>query len=317
VAGASSYTEWRRAYERWKRHGEANGLVLDPAKRLQYERDAANVPDNIYLSLGSDEQLAKLGLTRAKVKAKDLLRTYDQNRFMTNFPYFLAASAAESDKETVAARAALLEAERMVAVSKPRAIDLYADAIARWRGVLVNYPNFHRGEEGARSDRTEEETYEYMLALIGLLEKSERIETRTKRRIDAIRALVPVDEEGVKANLARDLAEHEAGVIIAAADPRVKQRAGEVATRLAAGLSGAVYASGAAVTRAVVDGEFAWLPDFKFAEKGDVNRWVSEDTKRVVRERLGMTRGSGSMPLPSEAGPAAPAPPGGGGPPGG
>lgn len=317
-AGTSSYAEWRRAYERWKRHGEQNGLMLDVAKRAQYERDAQGVPGDYYLSERTDEQLAKMGFTRAQVNARMALRSYELNRHMTNFPYFLVASEAEADRETVAARALLWEAERTVAENKPRAIKLYAEAIAKWRAVLVNYPRFHHPDN--TSDRTEEETYEYYLALVGLLEKSERIESRVRRVLAAARALGPVDEDRLKVPLAAALADQEAGYLVAAADERVKRRLAELKVTDSQDPTQIMAYFDNPATREMVRKEFDWLPEYKTKpeSKDDAERWVSPPVKQMVRERLGFARTTNTVsrpPAPSDAAggqdPAA-QPPGGG-----
>jgi hypothetical protein len=312
-AGTSSYDEWRRAYARWRRHGEANGLVLDLAKLSEYERDARDVPDDPSLLERSDEQLARIGLTRKRVVARQRLRIYNQNRSMTNFPYFLASSEAESDRDTVTARAMLWEAERMVPVSMPQAIELYAQAIARWRAVLLNYPRFHHPDGQNRSDRTDEETYEHFLALVGLLEKGERIETKARLRLEALRALAPVaidpaTEELARAALARDIAEYEAGILVSAADERVQRRVEQLTSPLSAAVSAAAFGSEATLTRAVVESEFIWLLEYKSREAWEARSkdglWVSEDSKFAVRDRLQLntpvTQTPASPPTPIE-----------------
>jgi len=305
--GSSSLAEWRRAYERWKRHGEQNGLQLDAAKRAQYERDSFNVPYELALSDPPDEVLAKLGITRQGLRAARAMRNYSTNRHMTNFSYFLGASEAESDPTTAATRSMLWDAERMASVSKPRAIELYAAAIAKWREVLMHYRQFHHPEMAGRSDKTEEDTYEIYLDLVNLLEQSERVESRVRRLLEAARALGPVDEDKLAKPLAFETADREAGYLVAASDDRVKRRVAELNLLPAEVKPGSTAYLDNPKIRELVAKEFAWLPLYKDdSSKDEANMWVAPDVRRAVRDRLGLSR---PTPPPANMQPPPSAPP--------
>ena len=237
-----SRSQWERAYQMWSAHGEKNGLILSEERRRRLKEVAgyANVPDRdipgsppVELLEMSDDQLAGLGLTRAAVEARAALAFYQQNRSMTNFPFFLESARAEQDPRTVAARRALFEANQAREASEfLRAAQLYVPALARWRDVLAAFPDFHRPE---RSDKTEEDTYEQELQLIQLLKEDRATRARAGRAVVAAAAVLPwlavpegtadplayLEREPATRFAAQDLlqavAEDEAGMRIAAA----------------------------------------------------------------------------------------------------
>ena len=59
-------------------------------------------------------------------------------------------------------------------------------------------------------------------------------------------------------------------------------------------LTGVAFADHPKV-RELIRNEFPWLGDYKSELKDDP--WVSPDTKRAVRERLGLARPQGPSPL--------------------
>ncbi|MGL6096686.1 MAG: hypothetical protein ACRC7O_12930, partial [Fimbriiglobus sp.] len=104
---ASSREQWRITYQMWKSHGTENALVMDEATFRNYGEIAKRVPGQPgALPMPGDftpEKLALYGLTPHDLDVKKSLIYYDQNRQMTNFPYFLASSEAEQDPLTVEA----------------------------------------------------------------------------------------------------------------------------------------------------------------------------------------------------------------------
>ncbi|MGL4421689.1 MAG: hypothetical protein ACRCZF_13565 [Gemmataceae bacterium] len=306
IAKDSALAQWGRASTRWTLHGELNGMQLDQAKIAQYERDGVGTPQEYNLIERSDEQLKAMGLTRRQVQARDALRAYEQNRSMTNFPYFAAQSVAEADKMTSDARKTLWDAEQAkLAGNYARSIELYAKGISQWRGVLVAHPNFHRPE---RSEATEELTYEFFLALVGLLEGSDRISQRVNKQMQAIRTVTLFDEEKLKLDLTRAIAEEEAGYLVSTYDDRVVRRIteGKILPPGVA-LTGMALADHPAV-RTLIEKEFAWLGEYKSELRDDA--WTTMDLKKQVRERMGLarpvTRAPAQAPTPAPAPGAAP-----------
>ena len=89
----------------------------------------------------SPEEMEARGLTPQKVEAMRALAYYEQNRQITNFPFFLESSRAEMDPVTVDARKRLWEADQArLSADNIRAARLYVEALARWREVLRQFP---------------------------------------------------------------------------------------------------------------------------------------------------------------------------------
>ncbi len=197
VAGAGrawSLDEWRRAAEMWDRHGKDYGLsfVLGRQETLANRRgDPSSIPPEL-----SPEQLAD-PVMRERYLAKIGLEFYGSNRSVTNFPYFLAAAQAEEKRATVTARKTLWKAERAAksGIETELAIRLYKEGLDLWKQVLINNKDFHRPE---RSERTEEETFEYELAYMRLLvSDDERVRERANEVFQAWRGLIPFRKPAV------------------------------------------------------------------------------------------------------------------------
>jgi hypothetical protein len=160
-----SLEEWQSAAQMWREHGQKNGLILSPQRLRRYQEAAQGsmigVPNE-----PTEMENADLAL-RAKYEAKMALFYYPQNRSVTNFPFFLASSEAESRPETVNARKILWQAEQARKLGRTtQAINMYEKGLKLWKAVIAKDRNFHRPE---KSDRTEEDTYTYELAYIRLL----------------------------------------------------------------------------------------------------------------------------------------------------
>ncbi len=344
----NSKVEWAKAWEMWDRHGRENALVLTPEKRAQLE-DAAEVhgtPIGLPPDM-TDDELEARGLTRRKVNALKALVYYDQNRSVTNFPFFLESSRAEKEPITVEARKLLWQAEQARQNAEYiEAVRLYTEALAKWRQVLLTFPQFHRPE---RSDRTEEETYEFEVNLIQLLREDGGVRARAARSLEAATALFPwmatppgaprqgdplaaVEFKQAAQDFLQATAEDEAMARVTAetvtqvlpklpnpSDPerQVVARVDERAAKTTAGLAGLVggpaeatppAALKAAVARAVVDTDFAWMKEFKYQpidldSTGKPPRqayWVSPDVRESVRSRLGLVRRVMTPPNPGD-----------------
>jgi hypothetical protein len=212
---ASSRVEWDRAWNLWNRYGQQNGMILSPAKRLQLETRAGGTAAGLPPDM-TDEEARVRGLDPRRLDAQRALVYYEQNRSVTNFPYFLESTLAERDPTTVEARKLLWEAEQAEsgALWHVRGPRLYTQALAKWREVLVKFPRFHRSE---RSETTEEATYEYELKLIGLLKQDGGVLEKAGKVAAASLGLFPsMPEAQVRDDYIQAVAEDEANARVAA-----------------------------------------------------------------------------------------------------
>src|SRR5439155_21226070 len=108
----------------------------------------------------SEDQKADPAFMR-RYRAQAALFFYQQNRQVTNFPYYFAASKAEADPRTVRARKTLWKADQARRVAdRKTALKLYykdfdpltnpdgrenpESGLVLWKQVLLNHPDFHR-----------------------------------------------------------------------------------------------------------------------------------------------------------------------------
>lgn len=190
-SAAWSLEEWRLARDMWHKHGQENALEVSPQRMRRYEEKAQGAGG--FPSDPTDAELSDPAL-RLKFEARTALFFYHQNRSVTNFPYFLGASEAESKPETVKARKTLWQAEQARKMGLRDAVHLFEDGLKQWKAVLAANKNFHRPE---RSTHTEEETYNYELAYLRLLvQDDEKVRARANEiahRISAVlRLTTPV-----------------------------------------------------------------------------------------------------------------------------
>lgn len=182
-----SLDEWRRAADLWDRHGKDYGLSFEQGRREAMEArrgDPNTIPGD-----PTPEQLEDTQL-RERYLAKVALEYYPSNRSVTNFAFFLAASQAESQPRTVLARKTLWKADQARKIGKPDvAARLYKEGLVLWKEVLIANPAFHHPE---RSDRIEEETFEYELAYMRLLvQDDDRVREKANQMFRERRHLIP------------------------------------------------------------------------------------------------------------------------------
>ncbi len=161
---------WEKAAGMWRTHGENYGLTLSPA-RIQRLRDEARIPAGApdFVSLPPDVTPEQAEDKRYAIwhAATTALFYYNQNRSVTNFPFYVSSAQVEALPETIAARKTLWDADQARrAGNRLEAIKLYQDGLEKWKAVLLANPTFHRPE---RFDRAEEESYEYELEYLRLL----------------------------------------------------------------------------------------------------------------------------------------------------
>ena len=293
----ASKAEWEKTYSLWKTHGEENGLQLDQATLIRFNALAQKVTEEQAMRFANytDEQLQQIQIVPEQVKARNRLRFYEQNRQVTNFEFFLNSSEAEQQQDTVNARKLLWEAEQAdKAADKVRAAEGYAKGLAAWRQVLLNYKSFHRS---GSNQKAEEDTYEYHLALVRLIEQSPRVDVMARNRSLAIRGVIPtVDDDMLKGFLSREIAEREAWVLTAIADPRVQARADQILREsktdptLLAKYPSIAQGREAIVRELVERKDYEWLPEYMSDLKDDTNRWVRDEVRKGVRDRMRPSR---------------------------
>jgi hypothetical protein len=180
-----SRQEWEKAAAMWRHHGEVYGLELTESRYKRYESIAKQGPGG-NVPLNPTPEL----LNSEWYQAASALQYYQQNRSVTNFPYFLAAAEAEQLPATVQARKTLWQAEQARKLGKKTlATRLYLDGLNQWKAVLAANKAFHRPE---RSDRTDEQTYEYELAYLRMLvQDDERVREKANEVVAPCRAVIP------------------------------------------------------------------------------------------------------------------------------
>lgn len=293
----NSQTEWAKAHERWRRHGEENGLSLSPAQYANYQRDAGNMaaPFGLGMLDMTDDQLAAAGTTRKQVAARAKLLFYDQNKSVTNFDYFRDSSEAEASDALVAAHRLLWDADKARdAGDKAKAIGLYVQGVHAWRQAMLQFPKYHRND---RTQKAEETLLEAQLALAGLLKGDRGTELKAERAAAAVRAVLPAAPAELQDDLARAAAEREALTRVVRLDPRVELRANEILRLNHEQRNSqekaypAVLKGKDALLTEVAEKDFGWLAEYTDRNlRDDTTRWVTAGTETTTRERLGLVR---------------------------
>ncbi len=180
-----SLEEWRKAAVMWQNHGYDYGLELSPERLQRYRSLAEKIPPQFGLF-----DIPEEWRQRPEYLARAGLIYYEQNRSVTNYPYFVAQAQAEAQPQTVLARKTLWQAEQARRRGrKDQAIRLYERGLQLWKQVLIDNPKFHRPET---SDRTEEETYEYELTYLRLIvADDERVRDKANQVVAPARAVIP------------------------------------------------------------------------------------------------------------------------------
>lgn len=180
-----SRQEWDEAKTLWETHGYQYGLELSEDRLNRYKERASNVSGSFMSGDSSTDQMAA-----ERNKAREALTYLEQNRSVTNYPFFRASSEAEARPATVQARKTLWQAEQARKLGdKLNATRLYLDGLKQWKAVLASDRNFHRP---GRTDRIEEQTYEYELAYLRMLVQDDQgVREKANEIVDPARAVVP------------------------------------------------------------------------------------------------------------------------------
>jgi hypothetical protein len=190
-----SQQEWMDAYRLWAKHGHDNGLILEPSLHARLRETFRGPGTESVGPVGyppdpTPDQLSDPAFMR-RYRAHAALFYYQQNRQVTNFPYYFASAKAEADPRTVQARKTLWKADQARRVAdRNKALELYTDGLEQWKRVLLNHPDFHRPDI---STRTEEETYEYELEYIRLLARASppALQAEVNKTARAMQAAIP------------------------------------------------------------------------------------------------------------------------------
>ena len=192
-----SEQEWQKAARLWDAAGQEYALALSEP-RLRNLRRQAGLPEEGGEPAGLPPTLTPAQLADPKAflpwRATVALFFYGQNRGVTNFPYHQAQAEAEQQKRTIEARKVLWQADQARrAGNKLEAADLYKRGLGLWKEVLLRNPSFHRPD---RSDRTEEETYEYEREYLTLIaeddpEVGKRARAEFAAEVEKVGRLVP------------------------------------------------------------------------------------------------------------------------------
>jgi hypothetical protein len=180
---------WDRSFRMWRHHGIINGLYKSPEemkdledrsqlyrKKVLSESEARPVvPDT------SDPELYQ------SYKAYDQLYWYGRNRHMTNFPHFYIKSLVEAREDTVAARKAFYNAERLrLEALRELSLTAYHNALVMWRKIL------QENKEFADDTNTQEDSAEFALTYLRLLQDLRA--GRREGRWACIRPLVVMED---------------------------------------------------------------------------------------------------------------------------
>jgi hypothetical protein len=179
-----SRQEWERARSMWVSHGEQYGLELTPDRLNRYKERSRGA------SGGFGRVAAPEQMSADRLMAEQALQFLERNRSVTNYTFFRASSEAEARPATIQARKTLWQAEQARKLGdKLNAMQLYLDGLKQWKDVLASDRNFHRQE---RSDRIEEQTYEYELAYLRMLVQDDQgVREKANEIVLPCRAVVP------------------------------------------------------------------------------------------------------------------------------
>jgi hypothetical protein len=182
--GLGSLEGWTKASNMWSHHGEEYGLELTEDRLSRYRARAGGYGGTLPPDLPPEQAQAE------RDRYSMALMFLEQNRHVTNFPYFRATSAAEARPATVLARKTLWKADQARKVGdRANATRLYQDGLNQWKEVIRNDRNFHRP---ANSDRIEEQTYEYELAYLRMLVQDDQsIREKANEVVAPARGVVP------------------------------------------------------------------------------------------------------------------------------
>src|SRR3954470_6574839 len=186
--GNTAQDAWTEAARRWRLHGEANGLRMDPAKVQQYVTKAEEFcrrrPGLIVGAATPALTAEEAGDPRVEDqhKAHQIMFNWLANRNMTNYETFeLEAEAMQTDDAMLAKRR-FRQADKAVreAARYSDAVRLYDEGFAAWQRVLLAHQDCRVRRTASPSaatqacrdfrdlDKAQEEAYELSMRYVKL-----------------------------------------------------------------------------------------------------------------------------------------------------
>jgi hypothetical protein len=277
-----SLREWQQAARMWYNHGEEFAMS-DDSLRPEYRQAAAERPAG---NLDPTPEQQNDPAYRLWLLMSSASFYYEQNRSVTNFPYFAYSSQAEQKPETIAARKTLWLAEAArKRGDKTQAIRLYEKGLREWRDILRDNPKFHRP---GRSDKIEEDTYAYELEYLRLIvQDDQRVREKARVLMEQSKAALQIAPFPIASASPLDLtiAQDEAKWVIAETDPTFSPFTGVIDIR---------------------DENNQPIQDPRNGQP-----WIRDDIKRTVRQQQGVERANSQQydPMPAPTTPGVPTPP--------
>jgi hypothetical protein len=156
---------WDRAFRMWQQHGILNGLykTREELQNLEDQADAYRKAYEILPQMAGPEPTGSRATPEivAGYRAHDQIYWYERNRHMTNFPHFYFKTQVELREETVQARKGFFEAEQLRRAGvQEKALEAYAKALALWKTVLLDHPDF--AEDSTIQEDSYETQYKYL-----------------------------------------------------------------------------------------------------------------------------------------------------------
>ncbi len=297
---SNAQVEWAEAYRRWRNHGEANGLLMDPIRLKSYQdgaelfvrRRPGFVVGQPTQPLSPDEEQDPEIV--AQWDANRIMGAWATNRQMTNFEVFLIEADALRENDAVLARKRFHQADRAAReeLDVNASVRLYEEGFAAWKRVLgakqdcrnAKLADASVANRGCRDfrdiDRYQEDMYELNLKYVKELHKLHD---------DKLQKSMPWLFDFMTASGARHPAQAIGLLNVLAVEtelPRGKKD--EIAT-----------------AEARVPG-VKELPALRLAGPLDGNAddgtaWITADVKLKVREKLGLIKRPQEMPAPGNA----------------
>lgn len=148
---------WDRAYQMYRSYGQRTGLYIEPTDIPGIQQQAQKYREayKITYDMNAPVQPSKSDPLRASWEAHERLFWYERNRQTTNFPHFFYKTMVEAKTDTIRARKAFHEADRLRNTGQaPGALRLYSRTIPEWRKLLRDNKEFRRDQF------IQEETYQ-------------------------------------------------------------------------------------------------------------------------------------------------------------
>jgi hypothetical protein len=184
-----SQEAWADAHDRWRRHGEANHLLVsqEAAANLQQLADQFNKEFGVEGVRPPNLRVESMDpITLERYRAAQFIFEYGWNRNVSNFPYHYERSGIEALEDTVEGRKQFYSAERHRWNGKnTRSLEEYAKALLFWRDKVFLKNKFFR-----RDPFTQEESFDWQYRYLRLWHEENGRDL--KLRVGALARVVPL-----------------------------------------------------------------------------------------------------------------------------